>query len=153
MWNEIVKFTKPVADPYGFYPMDIFTKRYQHLHDKAECWKEYDIDSVIVKLKDFRIYLFDAFENTIIRIKLFEDPNELTNEEWLNGFGYWLEKAIWASGLSKQEVSERIKISNTLLSRYLHAKVVPNTCTVHRLAHVLNCDVNDILPHDFVPVK
>ena len=153
MWNEIIEITKPVDDPYGFYPMDTFTKRYQHIHDKAECWKEYDIDSVIVKTVDGRAYFFDVNETWVIRIKLFDDPNELTKEEWLNGFGYWLEKAIWSSGLSKQEAAEKIGISNSLLSRYLHAKVMPSTYIVHRLAYILGRDVNDILPHDFVPVR
>lgn len=153
MWNEIIEITKPVDSPYGCHPMDVFTKRYQHIHDKAKCWREYDVDSVIVKTIDDRVYFFDVNETWAIRIKLIEDLAELTDEDFQNGLSYWLENAIWSSGLSKAEVAENAGISKVQLSKYLNRKSIPNSNTLYRLAHVLNCDVNDILPHDFVPVK
>ena len=157
MWNEIIPYEdlslNPEDDVYPIVSMNHFTKRYLHLYVKAERWVEYDGFSVIVQMYNGDTYLYDDSEDQIRRIKLIDDSSDLTEEEWRNGFSYFLDKEIWASRMHKYEIAECAGISNVQLSRYLNKKITPSAYVIQRLADAIGCDIRDILPHDFVPLQ
>lgn len=156
-WNEPIPYEEMPTNPriavYDFSPMNDFTKKFLHLYRKAEAWAEYSLFSVIIKLKNDYTYYYNNSENKLIQIKMFDDISELTEEEWRNGFTYLLERKIGLSGMSKYDVANGAGISSQQLSRYIHRKVLPSIYIVHRLSEALDCDINDILPHDFVPIE
>lgn len=155
-WNVPIPYdqmsTNPKDEVYDFLPMNNFTKKFLRLYLKAECWVEYTLFTVIVRLQNDEVYLYDDLENRLILIKLFDNTNELTESEWRSGFAYLLEKKIKLSGITKYKVAKSSGISNVQLSRYLNERATPSGYVIQRLATAINCDVADILPHDFVPI-
>lgn len=138
---------------YDNYTMNIFMKRCQWIHNKMESWEEYDDMSVLVRTIDGKDYFFDAFEDHARLAKRFENANELTEDEWRRGFSYFLDRTIMNSGMKRYEVAEESGISAVMLSKYLSCKAAPSTFVTQKIADTLGCDINDILPHVFVPLN
>lgn len=138
---------------YSNDTMNLFMRRCQWIHNKMESWEEYDDMSVLVRTTDGKEYFFDAFEDYARLIKRFEHADELTDEEWRRGFSYFLDREIMNSGMRRYEVAEQAGITETMLSRYLSCKAVPSSIILQRLADAIGCDVNDILPHDFISLN
>ena len=153
MWNEILENKERDPNLYSSSAMNVFMRRYQHLYDDAECWIEYDGFSVIVQMQDGRAYMYDESEDRLRKIKMFTDSSELTKEEWQKGFAFFLEKAIWESGIPKYIISEDAGISIVHFNNCLHNKTIPSAYVLHRLANAIGCEITDILPHDFVPLN
>lgn len=155
MWNKPIPEEQLFTGDRNFYDnetMNIFATKYLHYHDRVEKWKEYDAVSVIVVLNDGTIFLYDELDSRLRRIKLFDHVDELTEDEWKSGFAYFLDKAIWESRMLRSEVAEEAGISSVQLSRYLNKKAIPSAYVLHKIALVLGCSINDILPHDFIPL-
>lgn len=156
MWNKPVSEERLTIGDKHFYDneaMNTFAVRYLHYHDRIEKWREYDAVSVIVVLNDGITFLYDELDSRLRRIKLFDHIDELTEDEWKSGFAYFLDKAIWESRMLISEVAEEVGISSVQLSRYLNKKAVPSAHVLQRIAAVLGCSIDDILPHDFVPLS
>lgn len=141
------------AQPYDNDIMNIFMKRCQYIHKKMESWEPYGDLSVLVRTTDGRDYLYDELDGYARLIKRFDDPNELIEEEWRIGFSYFLERELMNAGMTGYELADVVGISNVMLSKYLNHKATPSAFVIQRMADCLNCDINDILPHDFIPIN
>lgn len=142
---------------YDCYTMNQFMKQCQHLYHKLESWEEYTDTSLIVRTIDGYDYFYDAvyeggLARRIKRIYDTNDINDLTEEEWRKSFSYFLDREIRRIGIPRYELAEQIDITVSMLSRYLNCKATPSGPVIQKLAYALDCDVNDILPHDFVPI-
>lgn len=142
---------------YDCYTMNQFMKQCQHLYHKLESWEEYTDTSLIVRTTDGCDYFYDAvyeggLARRIKRIYDINDVDDLTEEEWCKSFSYFLDREIRNIGIPRYELAERAGLTPTTLSRYLNCRRIPQAHIVQKLAYALDCDVNDILPHDFVPI-
>ena len=156
IWNEPIPYKDLPKDPkirvYDFDPMNSFTKKFLHIYDKTESWVEYTLFTVIVKTYDGDIYLYDDLNNKLIPITLFDDSRKLTELEWRGSFAYFLNRKITSSCMNKYDIANEVGISNVQLSRYLNLKATPSGYIIQKLANVLECDINDIMPHDLAPI-
>lgn len=153
MKNKICENVNCDEQFYECKPMDSFMRRYQHLHANATSWEKYDPLTVLVEMQNGDIYCYDWPDQKVMKIKVFLDARELTEQEWRNGLAFFLDRAIFDTRMTHQEVAERVDITNVMLSRYLSAKATPGGYVIQKLADVLGRRVEEIIPHDFVPLK
>lgn len=153
MQNKIHSNVNIMDNIYDNAVVNAFIKQYQHLYVRAKSWEAYGSDELMIEMKNGDLYLYEWLYRRVVPIKLIEDPSELTEEEWKRGFSHFLEKEICNSSMTKYELAETVGISTAMLSRYLTGKAIPSGRIVQRIADALERNVNDILPHDYIPIR
>lgn len=129
-----------------------FMIRYQHLFTKiVKCWDYYN-NKIIVDLDNGDSYLYDDSIPKAFKLKFFDRISELSDDEWRIGFGYRLEELIWQRGIRKEELSENVGITLSMLNRYIKGSAIPSLNIACRISEALNCDINDLIPKYFVPM-
>lgn len=135
---------------YDNETMNMFAARYPKYHGMAVSWEEYDVGQVIVRLDDGRICLYDDFEKRLYFIREFDNVNEIDEYEWKDRFSYLLKEALWRARKIQRELAEDIGVSEVSINNYCRGKAIPSAYILQRIADDLECDVRDLLPHDFV---
>lgn len=130
--------------------MNIFASKYPQYHNNAVSWESYGISRIIVKLNNGKTLLYDDFEKRLRLIKPFKTSSELTEDEWKRCFIYFLEDAKWRAHKTQLEIAFDIGMTEVMVNRYFTGKSIPNAMKLQQIAESLKCDINDILPHDFV---
>ena len=69
----------------------------------------------------------------------------MSENEWLDIFADNLRDYIKESGLSQYELSEKTKISQTTISRYLNKQQMPSVKAVLNLSYALECDLYELI--------
>lgn len=85
---------------------------------------------------------FDGSDNTIRNVRpadMFTD-----NDEYRKEIGRNIKKFMTYRGLNQQEVSEKVGITQAMLSRYISGTSMPRVDKLNHLAHVLNCEISDL---------
>ena len=106
-------------------------------------WKVTGPSEITVELSDGTKIIYDDFDKTLINIDYTSGP--MTEQQWKNEFGRRLNKRLYLSGVSQQELADRIGVTRQLVGRYVNGSSVPNPLTIRAIARVLNCDISDLI--------
>jgi DNA-binding Xre family transcriptional regulator len=89
---------------------------------------------------------FDSSDNTIRWVRKIDRSvdNELLRKE----IGRNIRKFIIYRGIQQQELSEKIGITEAMLSRYINGTSMPRLDKLHNIASVLGCRIDDLLGVD-----
>lgn len=73
----------------------------------------------------------------------FQDPQNITNEEFKAEFGRRLNKLIWYK-TTQRELSDATDILQTMISRYVTGKTMPSLGNTVKLADALGCPIGTL---------
>lgn len=121
-----------------------FKFRFPFYAEKAVSSKEIDSFTLLVTLENGSRILYDDLEGTMEHIS--ENP---TDAQWKRSFGRRLYRRIISQGLTQKELSEKSGLSIITISQYVNGRTTPSFQNVFRLAKVLGCTVNDLVPYDY----
>ena len=74
----------------------------------------------------------------------FRDPQHITNDEFKTELGHRLYKMIWYANTTQSELSEKIGMTQTMLSQYVTGKHLPSLSTAIKLADALGCPLQTL---------
>lgn len=114
---------------------------------------EIDVDRILITMSDGHVYFYDRLLNEPkpMNIMFFEDVDELDDEDWRDGIIYLIEREIYLSNMSKREVAEISGIKPMRLYNILNKMAMPTAVEFMKIACALDCDLNDLIPRDYIP--
>lgn len=124
-----------------------FELRYPHFYKEAVDWWASGKISIAVKLKDGTVLDYNDVENTI---RLVDISDESTEETRRKAFGCNLQKFVTHCGMTKGEIAEKLGISNTMLSRYLHGKTMPSFDKGLQIARLMKCSMEEFFDENYM---
>lgn len=69
----------------------------------------------------------------------------ITEQEWLDHFANVVRAAMERRGLTNKTLSEKSRLSEAAISRYVNARQMPNLRAVINLAYALQLSVDDLM--------
>lgn len=69
----------------------------------------------------------------------------MTEQEWLDIFGDNLLEMMREFGINQRDLADEAGLSESTVSRYIKKQCVPNLRAIINIAHVLGCDVNELI--------
>ena len=79
---------------------------------------------------------FEGFES-------YFPPNLITRQEWMKMFAKKLRELMTEQGMNQNDLAAITGIKQSVISRYLSAKVCPTFCSVEKIARALECSVDE----------
>ena len=79
----------------------------------------------------------------------YRNINELTEEQERREFGYALRSMMRRKYISQEELAKNIGTSQTMISRYITGKAMPNILVGRKIAKVLRCSLDDLFYIDY----
>ena len=125
-----------------------FEINYPHFFERAVDWWATGKSSIAIKLDNGEIIDYDRIKNTIIWIRT--DNPEVDEETRRKAFGRNLEKRIPLTGMSKGDISEKLGITNAMLSRYLRGNSIPSVDKAYQLARIIGCRVDELFDDNYI---
>lgn len=127
-----------------------FEDRFTWLFERMVSYEENSRHELLVTLDDGRTLLY-SFRDLVPReIKVFDNPAELTNDEWLKGFNDNLYRQLRKANMTQYMLAKRIGVTDITISRYMTCKSMPPSNVLHKISAVLGCSVDDLVPHDYI---
>lgn len=99
-------------------------------------------NDLIITYKDGKRELFDMFENS--RQYIPYETNALTEEEHRKQFPILLRKWMRRRFMNQKDLSEKLGISQQMVSKYLTGQAYPGYGRLKRIADALHCTVEDL---------
>lgn len=124
-----------------------FELRYPHFYTTAIDWWASGRISIAVKLSDGSVLDYNDVDNTI---RWVEYDENMTDENRRASFGCNLQKLVTHCGMSKGDIAEKLGISKTMLSRYLHGKTMPSLDKGLQIANLMKCSVEELFDENFM---
>ena len=124
-----------------------FELHYPHFYSEAVDWWASGRISIAIKLSDGTILDYNDVDNTIRWVKYDDNSDE---ESRRNAFGCNLQKYVMYCGMSKGDVAEKLGISKTMLSRYLHGKTMPSLDKGLQIANLMKCTVEELFDETYM---
>lgn len=123
--------------------LEQFRMYFPDLYDQGvDWWKSGPYHITILLNGDDRVE-FDSSENTIRWLPKID--RSVNNEILRKEIGRNIRKFIIYRGLRQQDVSEKMGITDAMLSRYINGTSLPGIDKLYNLASVLECRVDDLL--------
>ena len=142
--QDIYNIDHRFAEFHGDYP---------HLTSKVTgCW-EYEHLAIIIEIEHEKLYLYNVGETGLYEIRLFDEYSEPTDEQWNKTFGYILGETMWDRGMRRFDFAESIGVSEAMISKYIRGLASPSSRVLNRMARVLDCTVDELMPRDFYLVR
>lgn len=133
--------------------LDEFEERYPWLAKHGiEYWEEINYNLLLVTLGDGRSYIYNnsrKVKNAKL-VKLFDNPDDLTDDEWMRGFSYNLRCKLKENDIHQYEFAEQIGVGRNMMNLYCTGKSIPSSRIFDKMTRVLKCDASDLVPHDYV---
>ena len=135
-------------------------RHYEHIYVEFEMYYGSDTINVVkwepVGKREILVYYedgskarYDSITKTVYNIRPRRDEGEFIDDDvYAKRFSWKLCTAIYSSGISRDEICERVGISNAALSGYMNGKNLPTAAKICKLAKVLKCSVSDLLNVD-----
>lgn len=123
--------------------LEQFEMYFPDLYEQTVDWWKSGPYHITVLLKDNSRVEFDSSDNTIrwVRKIDYSTDNDILRRE----IGRNIRKFIVYRDMRQQDVAEQAGITQAMLSRYINGTSMPGLDKIHNLAHVLNCQVSDLL--------
>ena len=126
--------------------LEQFRMYFPNLYDRTIDWWKSGPYHITVLLDNNDRVEFDSSDNTIRWIPKFD--RSVDGDIFRKEIGRNIRKFIIYRGLRQQEVSEKVGITEAMLSRYINGTSMPRLDKLYDLARVLNCRVEDLLGVD-----
>lgn len=123
--------------------LDQFKMYFPDLYDQGVDWWKSGPYHITILLRDNSRVEFDSSENTVRWVSKID--HTIDNEVLRKEIGRNIRKFITYRGIRQQEVSEKVGITEAMLSRYINGTSMPGIDKLHKLAGVLGCHVDDLL--------
>lgn len=94
-------------------------------------------------LDDGAVVMYDYLEKYILNVV--KSDGTVSESYWRIMFSRRLQKAMDLAGFGQRELADAIDASQSVISKYLNGKSIPNLYVAERMAEVLECDVNYFL--------
>lgn len=123
--------------------LEQFRMYFPHLYEQGTDWWKSGPYHITVLLNDNSRVEFDSSDNSIRWVKKIDRTvdNDILRKE----IGRNIRKFIVYRGMRQQEVSEKLGVTEAMLSRYINGTSMPGIDKLHNLASILNCHVDDLL--------
>lgn len=119
-----------------------FKLYYPDYYNRAIDWWKSGPYHITFLLDDNGRVEFDGSENTIRWARTID--RSMDNQEFRKEIGRNIRKFMTYRGLNQQEVSEKVGITQAMLSRYITGNSMPGLDKLHNLAFVLGCQITDL---------
>lgn len=96
---------------------------------------------LFIELDNGERYIYDDEWQSIRQLP--DSPMALSEQQFKREFGVRLRKIMVRNNVSQLELSERTGIDNSIISRYVAGKVVPNFYTIDKIAKALDCSADE----------
>ena len=123
--------------------LEQFKMYFPSLYDRGVDWWKSGPYHITILLDDNSRVEFDSSDNTIRWVQKIDrsvDSDILRKE-----IGRNIRKFIVYRGMRQQDVSEKVGITEAMLSRYINGTSMPSIDKLHNIANVLGCHVDDLL--------
>ena len=123
--------------------LEQFKMYFPSLYDRGVDWWKSGPYHITILLDDNSRVEFDSSDNTIRWVQKIDrsvDSDILRKE-----IGRNIRKFIVYRGMRQQDVSEKVGITEAMLSRYINGTSMPSIDKLHNIAKVLGCHVDDLL--------
>ena len=97
---------------------------------------------IIVKLKDGKVFEFYILDKTFRQLPA--SSEDMSDEERMKLFGDNLYRIMYRKGVSQEELSKEIGITQTMFSRYVTGKSSPSFYTVEKIIKYLDCSYEEL---------
>ncbi len=92
---------------------------------------------------------YDSLTNTVYNVRRRADDSDFVSDDvYAKRFAWRFRTAVYASGLSREEICDMADISNASLSNYMNGKKMPTVAKICKLAKVLKYPVQDLIDVD-----
>lgn len=120
-----------------------FKMYFPSLYEQGVDWWKSGPYHITILLADNGRVEFDASENTI---RWAPKIDRLTGKDILRKeIGRNICKFVTYRGLSQQDISEKLGVTEAMLSRYINGTSMPGIDKLYNLASILNCQIDDLL--------
>lgn len=119
-----------------------FKRYYPHLADQVLRYATKGYSELIVRLTNDRVIVYFEYDNTIKTIC--KDCTNLTEDDYRQNFALCLKRMLYLTNHTQGYLSEKVGITEAMISRYLHCKATPSWYTLNRIARALDCSVYDL---------
>lgn len=105
---------------------------------------DYDI---LIIFTDGKKYIYDTYTGYHRFLKY--KSSHLSKEEWNYEFRLRLKEILQRKKITQHELSNKIKTSQTMISRYLTGESIPTAYTINKIIDALECKVSELI---FIPI-
>lgn len=119
--------------------------------DDAEIidWEPRGRNDIVVYYINGSKAFYDHISGVVYNVHKRTDDREFIDDDIFNKRFQWkLNTAFNASGLSRDDISQRTGISKAALSTYFNGRRIPGGNNLRKLAKVLKCPVQELLDVD-----
>lgn len=120
-----------------------FRLYFPDLYDRAIDWWKSGPYYITFLLDNNDRIEFDGSNNSIRWVRKIDRC--VDNDEFRKEIGRNIKKFITYKGLNQQEISDKVGITQAMLSRYITGTSIPGVDKLNRLANVLDCRVGDLI--------
>ena len=120
-----------------------FRLYFPDLYDRAIDWWKSGPYYITFLLDNNDRIEFDGSNNSIRWVRKIDRC--VDNDEFRKEIGRNIKKFITYRGLNQQEISDKVGITQAMLSRYITGTSIPGVDKLNRLANVLDCRVGDLI--------
>src|SRR5699024_9803228 len=107
----------------------------------------------LIQLKTGDGYLYDKVGRLAYKVKIIENPMELSESEWKRVFGFNLRRLLTDSNIKQYELAKMIGRGEGTVSSYANGENIPNAYTLHKIESVLRCSQDDLFPTHYIPLN
>lgn len=128
--------------------LEHFELYYPHHYERVIDWWPSGRLSVTVKLDDGAMYEYDRADSSLrrLRTKEYEYDEDILGKE----LGANLRKIIPISGVTQKDLAEKLGITTTMLSRYVHGMSIPSAAKLHIIAKALGCTMDELFDGTYI---
>ena len=138
-----------MTDTYYDYIFRDYMEFYGSPNDEIVDWQPGGRHDIVVYYADGTKAFYDHMSGVVYNVHKRADSKEFIDDDiYIRRFVWKLNTALNASGLSREEISQRTGISKAALSGYFTGRHMPGAIQIRKLAKVLKCPVQDLLSVD-----
>lgn len=100
------------------------------------------VQEITLLLSDDMKLVYDHIAKTIRFCKPVKENQ--TEAEWRKEFGIRLSERLYKAGITQQELSERTKISQSVISKYINGQATPSVYNLMRIADVIDYSLSGL---------
>ena len=124
------------------YIFDEFKDLYPSMVENVTNVFQHGPYGIIVKLKDGKVFEFYILDKTFRQLP--SSSEDMSDEERMKLFGDNLYRIMYRKGVSQEELSKEIGITQTMFSRYVTGKSSPSFYTVEKIIKYLDCSYEEL---------
>lgn len=103
----------------------------------------------IFDIIDGRRIIYDDLHESISRV-ITDRITDVSEEDWKLEFSRKLKNKLAARCIPQKEFAKRIGVNEMTMSRYITGKRIPDSYTMGKIAHALNCDIEYLTNFDYL---